>query len=272
MGRGIALVAVDVAKVQQVVLIDSNQNGLELAKKYISTKIDGNKTSSENDKTSAKKNISYSLSIDRGLLDSMDAIIEAVPEDFNLKKDVFTQLDKATSPECIFASNTSSISITKLGAVSRPALTVGMHFMNPVPVMPLVEVIPGLQTSSETVRAVDDLAKRMNKSTAQSKDTPGFVANRLLMPYINEAVEVLHQGVSSKEDIDKIMKLGTNMPMGPLKLADLIGLDTCLSIMQTLHSQLGEDKYRPSVLLRLMVDTKRLGRKTKSGFYDYKDE
>ncbi|RKP12801.1 3-hydroxyacyl-CoA dehydrogenase, partial [Piptocephalis cylindrospora] len=168
------------------------------------------------------------------------------------------------------ASNTSSISISKIaGATSRPESVIGMHFMNPVPVMKLVEVIPGLATSPATLQTTLDLAKSMGKTTTKSKDAPGFIANRLLMPYINEAIIALDEGIASREDIDITMRLGTAVPMGPLTLADFIGLDTCLAIMRVLHSELGDSKYRPSVLLKKYVDAGWLGKKSGRGFYKY---
>merc|ERR1712046_570513 len=171
----------------------------------------------------------------------------------------------------VLASNTSSISITKLAAiVERPERVIGMHFMNPVPVMKLVEVIRGLATSEDTLEQTYALCGAMKKDPAMSEDRPGFVANRLLMPYINEAIFALQDGISSAEDIDKIMKLGTGVPMGPLTLADFIGLDTCLSIMRVLHEELGDSKYRPSPLLVNYVNAGRLGKKSGQGFYDYR--
>eukprot|EP00455_Lapot_gusevi_P050565 TRINITY_DN734_c0_g1_i1.p2 TRINITY_DN734_c0_g1~~TRINITY_DN734_c0_g1_i1.p2 ORF type:complete len:308 (+),score=115.26 TRINITY_DN734_c0_g1_i1:62-985(+) len=200
-----------------------------------------------------------------------DFVIEAVSENLELKKTIFTELSAITRPHAILASNTSSISITKLGAATdRPDKVIGMHFMNPVPIMKLVEIISGMATSSETLNLTVALAQKMNKTVTQSKDTAGFIANRILMPYINEAVFALQDGVASVEDIDTTMKLGTNVPMGPLTLADFIGLDTCLAIMRVLHTELGDDKYRPCPLLVRYVDAGWLGRKSGRGFYPYK--
>jgi 3-hydroxybutyryl-CoA dehydrogenase len=197
-------------------------------------------------------------------------VIEAVTEDFAVKKALFEQLDVLTPPDAILATNTSSIPITSLGAVTkRPAQVIGMHFMNPVPVMALVEIIRGLATSDATFAVTEDLVKRLGKTPVGVNDHPGFVSNRLLMPMINEAVFALMEGVATREGIDTVMKLGMNHPIGPLALADLIGLDTCLAIMEVLHEGLGGSKYRPCPLLRNMVRAGWLGRKTGRGFYEY---
>ena len=197
-------------------------------------------------------------------------IVEAVTESFELKKQIFTTLDAVAPPEAILASNTSSISITEIAAVTqRPGQVIGMHFMNPVPVMSLVEIIRGLATSDATYAMTEELARRLGKTPVEVNDYPGFVANRILMPMINEACYTLMEGVATREAIDTVMKLGMNHPMGPLQLADLIGLDTCLSIMNVLHEGLGDSKYRPCPLLRNMVAAGWLGRKTKRGFHAY---
>jgi 3-hydroxybutyryl-CoA dehydrogenase len=199
-----------------------------------------------------------------------DLLIEAATENVELKLRIFAQLEQVASAGAIIASNTSSIPITRLAAAtSRPQRVVGMHFMNPVPLMPLVEVIRGLETSDEAVAAVVAVAERMGKTVAQANDFPGFISNRILVPMINEAVYCLMEGVGDRESIDTVMKLGMNHPMGPLTLADLIGLDTCLAIMEVLHQGLGDDKYRPCPLLRSYVEAGRLGRKSGRGFYEY---
>ena len=198
--------------------------------------------------------------------------IEAVPERPDLKKAVLRELDKVLPEDAILATNTSSISITELAAAtSRPSRVVGMHFMNPVPLMQLVEVVRGLETSAETVNATMEAARAVGKTPVLVEDRPGFVSNRVLLPMINEAVFALHERVATREAIDTVMKLGMNHPLGPLALADLIGLDVCLDIMEVLHRGFGEDKYRPCPLLRTMVAAGRLGRKAGRGFYEYSD-
>ena len=200
----------------------------------------------------------------------VELVIEAAPEDYAIKKDLFEQLSRVTRPETILASNTSSISLTQLGAVTtKPEKVIGMHFMNPPVVMQLVEIVRGLVTADDTLTTVDDLAKRMGKTTILAKDYAGFIVNRILLPMINEAIYALYEGVGGVEDIDQGMKLGTNQPMGPLALADLIGLDTCLAVLERLHHGLGDDKYRPCPLLRNYVAAGYLGRKAGQGFYGY---
>lgn len=199
-----------------------------------------------------------------------DFVIEAVVENMDVKTSVFQELDKITPDHAILATNTSSLPITEIaGVTNRPSQVIGMHFMNPVPVMKLVEVIRGIQTSDETYEVVEDAAKELNKAPVEVNDYPGFAANRILMPMINESVFALHEGVASKEDIDTVMKLGMNHPMGPLTLADFIGLDTCLYIMEVLYEGFSDSKYRPCPLLRKYVKAGWLGKKSGKGFYTY---
>jgi len=221
-----------------------------------------------NDKNAALSRISAVTQ--NPALSEADFVIEAVIEDIETKLRVFEGMDRIARPGVILASNTSSISITKIASkTKRPDKVIGMHFMNPVPVMPLVEVVRGIATSDETYRMTKELAESLGKTAVEVNDFPGFVSNRVLMPMINEAVYCVLEGVGTAEAIDSVMKLGMNHPMGPLALADLIGLDVCLDIMEVLHSGLGDSKYRPCPLLRKMVDAGRLGRKSGRGFYKY---
>jgi 3-hydroxybutyryl-CoA dehydrogenase len=206
---------------------------------------------------------------DLAVAGSADIVIEAVPENFELKVATLRELDRITAPHTILATNTSSLSITRLAAATRRAeKVIGMHFMNPVPLMGLVEVIRGQATSDQTTKTVMELSRALGKTPVESQDVPGFVANRVLMPMINEAAFAVYEGVASAEDVDVVMKLGANHPMGPLALADFIGLDVCLAILEVLQQGLG-DKYRPCPLLRRLVDAGWLGRKTGRGFYTY---
>jgi 3-hydroxybutyryl-CoA dehydrogenase len=209
-------------------------------------------------------------STDISIVKDADLVIEAASENMDAKKALFKELDGLTGPDTILASNTSSLSITEIAmATTRPDKVVGMHFFNPVPAMKLVEIINGLATSEETNKAVTELAAALGKTPVQVKEAPGFVVNRILIPEINEGIEVLNEGIASAEDIDTAMKLGCNHPMGPLELGDLIGLDVVLAIMNTLYTEFGDSKYRPSILLKKMVRAGKLGRKTGEGFYNY---
>ena len=255
----------------EVVLCDVEQRILDRALATISANLDRevmkNKVTAE-EKSSAVERIKTSLT--REQLGSCDFVVEAASEKFALKAELFRELDRICRPAVILSSNTSSISITKLAAVTmRPELVIGMHFFNPVPVMKLVEVVRGLATSDGTFEAVRDLAVQLGKTPVEVNDAPGFVSNRVLMPLLNEAMFAVMEGVASPEAIDEVFKLGMAHPMGPLALADLIGLDVCLDIMRVLHRGLGDPKYRPCPLLIKMVDAGRLGKKSGQGFYKY---
>ena len=200
----------------------------------------------------------------------MDLVIEAVPENLDIKKSVWNQVDEAAGPDTIYASNTSSISITKLAALtSRPEKFIGMHFFNPVPVMKLVEIVRGHQTSDETYKAIEAASRILDKTPVPANDSPGFVSNRVLMPMINEAIFCVNEGVATPKDVDDVMKLGMAHPMGPLRLADFIGLDVCLDILNVLYDGFKDPKYRPAPLLVKMVNAGKLGNKTGEGFYKY---
>ncbi|KAI9308455.1 3-hydroxyacyl-CoA dehydrogenase [Cunninghamella echinulata] len=272
MGLGIAYVAANVTQLP-VVLMDvskeQNERGIAFMNKLLEKDVSKNKITSEHaDKVRSLVSTTTSL---QGLKD-MDIVIEAASENVDIKRRIFAELATIVEKsDAILATNTSSISITKIAAATgkKADQVIGMHFMNPVPVMKLVEIIPGLATSPSVVDQTKSLATAMGKTCTVVKDIPGFVANRLLMPYINEAVMLLESDFASAEDIDTTMKLGTNMPMGPLVLADFIGLDTCLAIMKVLYENTGDSKYRPCVLLQKYVDAGWVGRKCGRGIYQY---
>ena len=270
MGNGIAHVAA--LHGRTVTLVDVDAGALERALASIDRNLDRQMTKGLVD--AAAKNAALGrIATSRDLAAAAgeaDLVIEAAPERAELKYSIFGTVDEAAPPGAILASNTSSISITEIAArTRRPEQVIGMHFMNPVPVMRLVEVIRGLATSDETTRAIVELAKDLGKTPVEVNDSPGFVSNRVLLPMINEAIFTLMEGVAEPEAIDTVMKLGMNHPMGPLTLADLIGLDTCLSILEVLHREIGDDRYRPCPLLRKYVAAGWLGRKTGRGFYVY---
>ena len=270
MGNGIAHTAA--ASGFDVTLVDVSESILQRAVSTITSNLQrgvdkGKMTAEERDAVVGR----IRPSTDMESVAGADLVIEAIIENTDAKTQLFSKLDQITKPECILASNTSSISITKIAAATkRPDKVIGMHFMNPVPVMTLVEVIRGIATSDDTYMKLEDLSKRMGKTPIEVNDYPGFISNRVLMPMINEAIFALYEGVATREAIDGVMKLGMNHPMGPLTLADFIGLDVCLAILRVLEQGFGDPKYRPCPLLVKMVDAGWLGKKSGRGFYDYR--
>ena len=269
MGRGIAQIAIQSG--HKVCMFDVSADSLEAGKAFITKQLNRGIEKGKWGQASVDSSLALLTVVsDMKELGSCDLIVEAATENKKIKFEIFKQLDEVAKEGAILATNTSSISITEIAAnTKRPELVCGMHFMNPVPVMKLVEGIRGLETSDETFDTVAACSEKMGKTFVKAKDIPGFAVNRILMPMINEAVYTLYEGIASVEDIDTAMKLGTNQPMGPLTLADFIGLDTCLAIMEVLFEGLSDTKYRPCPLLKQYVAAGRLGKKSGRGFYKY---
>ncbi|HZW68510.1 MAG TPA: 3-hydroxybutyryl-CoA dehydrogenase [Pseudogracilibacillus sp.] len=270
MGSGIAQVCAQSG--YEVVLNDIKQEAVERGIAGIDRLLSRNvekERMTEEEKTAVLNRLTTSTNLEEAA-EGVDLVIEAAIENVDIKKDIFRKLDEYTKEDAILATNTSSLPITDIASVTnRPEKVIGMHFMNPVPVMKLVEIIRAIQTSDETYEVIAEMTKKLNKTSVESNDFPGFIANRILMPMINEAIYTVYEGVASIEDVDTVMKLGMNHPMGPLTLADFIGLDTCLYIMEVLYEGFGDSKYRPCPLLRQYVQAGWYGKKSGRGFYSY---